>query len=157
MNNSKIVIIIAVIIGIVILVSNQEMISENIIVDELVNESINESGYFQIDRKQYNIGEKIFLNGDYLGKSDKGSILFLRPINDTHRTSYMTIPFDGEKNSKISYFLEPKLNKDKGICSIEDLVGVWSIVFYQTTYENIQFEIKNQISDWDKRTFEPVC
>ena len=40
---------------------------------------------------------------------------------------------------------------------MEDLVGVWSIVFYETNYTNIEFEIKNQISDWDDRTFEPIC
>ena len=37
------------------------------------------------------------------------------------------------------------------------LVGIWSIVFYETNYRNITFEIKNQISDWDDRTFEPIC
>ena len=81
----------------------------------------------------------------------------MRPINDTHRTTYMSIPFDGAQKESYAYYLEPKLEKDKGICSIEDLVGVWSIVFYETEYTNIEFEIKNQISDWDERTFEPVC
>ena len=73
MSNSKIVIgiVIIIIVGIVILISNQEMISENIRVDHETGEiqitntvdgKLNISGYVQIDKSQYNIGEKIFLD-----------------------------------------------------------------------------------------------
>ena len=168
MSNSKIVIgiVIIIIVGIVILISNQEMISENIRVDHETGEiqitntvegKLNISGYVQIDKSQYNIGEKIFLDMRELNSNDKGVILFLRPINDTHRTTYIAIPFDGDKKSAFNYYVEPRLNEDEGICSTEDLAGIWSIVLYETTYENITFEIKNQINDWDDRTFEPVC
>ena len=138
------------------LISNQESISENVTNDK-VTEQINAVGDFQIDKKQYNVGEKIFLDMDYIQSEDKGVILFLRPINDTHRTTYMAIPFDGAQKTSYSYYLEPQLDEDKEICSMEDLTGKWSIVFFETKYRNIEFEIKNQISDWDKRTFEPVC
>jgi len=138
------------------LISNQENISENV-TDDKVTEQVNAVGNFQIDKKQYNVGEKIFLDMDYIQSEDKGVILFLRPINDTHRTTYMAIPFDGAQKTSYSYYLEPQLDEDKEICSMEDLTGKWSIVFFETKYRNIEFEIKNQISDWDKRTFEPVC
>ena len=155
MNKSKIGIVIGIVItiGIIILISNEETISKNIVIDEPISQSPD----FQIDKTQYNIGEKIFLDMDYLQKDDKGTILFLRPVNDTHRTTYMIIPFDGANKESYSYYLEPMLNEDKGVCSVEDLVGVWSIVFHETNYTNIEFEIKNQISDWDDRTFEPIC
>jgi hypothetical protein len=158
-NKSKIGIIIVgiiIITGVIILISNQEIISENV-TDDKITEQINAVGDFQIDKKQYNIGEKIFLDMDYIQSEDKGVILFLRPINDTHRTTYMAIPFDGAQKTSYSYYLEPQLDEDKEICSMEDLTGKWSIVFFETKYRNIEFEIKNQISDWDKRTFEPVC
>ena len=159
MNKSKIGIIIVgiiIITGVIILISNQEIISENV-TDDKVTEQVNAVGNFQIDKKQYNVGEKIFLDMDYIQSEDKGVILFLRPINDTHRTTYMAIPFDGAQKTSYSYYLEPQLDEDKEICSMEDLTGKWSIVFFETKYRNIEFEIKNQISDWDKRTFEPVC
>ena len=169
MNVSKTRIIVGIIItvGIIILISNQEMISENIVVNHktgeieikgtMENQLTNISGYAIIDKSQYNVGEKIFFDMNELSSKDKGVILFLRPINDTHRTTYMSIPFDGAKKDSVNLYLEPKLDKDKGICSTEDLVGIWSIVFYETTYPNIEFKIKNQISNWDKRTFESVC
>jgi hypothetical protein len=158
-NKSKIGIIVVgiiIITGVIMLISNQESISKNI-TDDKVTEQVNAVGNFQIDKKQYNVGEKIFLDMDYIQSEDKGVILFLRPINDTHRTTYMAIPFDGAQKTSYSYYLEPQLDEDKEICSMEDLTGKWSIVFFETKYRNIEFEIKNQISDWDKRTFEPVC
>ena len=127
------------------------------VTDDKVTEQVNTVGNFQIDKKQYNIGEKIFLDMDYIQSEDRGTILFLRPINDTHRTADITIPFNGERKDSFSYYYEPRLDESKGICSMEDLVGKWSIVFFETKYRNIEFEIKNQTSDWDERTFEPVC
>ena len=158
MKKNKIGIIISLIIVVVslILISNQDQLSENTIISK-ITESTDNSAYFQIDKTQYNIGEKIFLDVDGMNSNDKGVVLFLRPINDTHRTTYITIPFDGANKNSFSYYLEPSLDQEKGICSIEDLTGIWSIVFYETNYSNIEFEIKNQISDWDARTFEPVC
>ena len=158
MKKIKIGIIISLIIVVVslILISNQDQLSENTIISK-ITESTDNSAYFQIDKTQYNIGEKIFLDVDGMNSNDKGVVLFLRPINDTHRTTYIAIPFDGDKKSAFNYYVEPRLNEDEGICSTEDLAGIWSIVFYETNYSNIEFEVKNQISDWDDRTFEPVC
>ena len=159
MKKSKIGIIVVgiiIITGIIILISNQESISENV-TDDKVTDQVNAVGNFQINKIQYNIGEKIFLDMDYIQSDDKGKILFLRPINDTHRTAVITIPFDGERKDSFRYYYEPQLDESKGICSMEDLAGKWSIVFLETKYKNIEFEIKNQISDWDERTFKPVC
>ena len=141
--------------GILIFILNQDPDNRNEIIDNLSAEI--SAITFQIDKTQYNIGEKIFLDMDNMSSSDKGVVLILRPINDTHRTTYLAIPFDGAQKNTFSYYLEPQLDESKGICSVEDLVGIWSIVFYETTYPNIEFKIKNQISNWDKRTFESVC
>ena len=53
------------------------------------------SGPFQIDRSKYLIGEKIFMRINDIDVNDKGQIVLLRPLNDTHYSVYQTIPFDG--------------------------------------------------------------
>ncbi len=63
MNKSKIGIIVVgiiIITGVIMLISNQESISKNI-TDDKVTEQVNAVGNFQIDKKQYNVGEKNFL------------------------------------------------------------------------------------------------
>jgi len=156
--NKYIIGIISVIIAstVIFLVSYQDQNNSREMI-ETEKEQMKNYGDFRIDKSQYNIGEKIFLDMDYIDPEDKGTILILRPINDTHRTPYITIPFNGANTDSYSYYFEARLNEDKGVCSTDDLVGIWSIVFYETNYTNIEFEIKDQISDWDDRNYEPIC
>jgi len=150
----SVIIIIAV--AIFLGISNQDQPNEKEIVEE-INKTKFLPGDFRIDKTQYNIGEKVFLDMDYISSSDKGTVYILRPLNDTHRITYMAIPFNGENKDSFSYYFEVKLDEKKRACSMDDLDGIWSIVFDGTNYPNIEFEVKNQISDWDDRSFEPIC
>jgi len=115
------------------------------------------SGPFQIDRSEYVLGEKIFLVIGGLEHDDKGQIAFLRPLNDTHKKVYQTIAFDGSKKNVFNYYVEPGLAKKNGICSIDDIVGDWTVVFRGTDYENLEFKIINQILPGDEVNYKPVC
>ena len=113
------------------------------------------SGPFQIDRKQYAIGEKIFLIIGGLNADEKGQIAFMRPLNATHYSVYLSIPFDGAAKPEFNYYLEPKISKTNGICSVDDIVGKWAVIFRGTDYPNIYFEItKDVVPGTDK---ESVC
>lgn len=113
------------------------------------------SGPFQIDRKQYAIGEKIFLIIGGLNADEKGQITFMRPLNATHYSVYLSIPFDGAAKPEFNYYLEPKLSKASGICSVDDISGKWTVIFRGTDYPNLYFEItKDVVPGTDK---ESVC
>ena len=115
------------------------------------------SGPFQIDRSEYILGEKIFLVIGGLEQQDKGQIAFLRPLNDTHKKVYQTIPFDGSEKNVFNYYVEPDLSKNKGICSTDDLVGDWIVVFRGTDYPNLEFKITEDILPGDEDSYQPVC
>ena len=99
------------------------------------------SGPFQIDRKEYVIGEKIFIIIGGLNVNEKGQIAVMRPLNATHYSTYLTIPFDGTVKSEFNYYLEPKISKVRGMCSVDDIIGNWVMVFRGTDYSNLYFEI----------------
>ena len=171
--NSKIAIPIVIVIIIVIVgiigITNQE-ITENEIEKPWIT-----SGPFSIEKQEYNLGEKIFVNARNIPIEVKGEVLFFRPtqILDEFDTSdkfkgiskdliskkkkYLAIQFDGKSKQNFNKYFEPKLSKWKNICSVNDLVGEWVIVFYGTQYKEIHFKILNQTSSWDERTFESVC
>ena len=115
------------------------------------------SGPFQIDRSEYLLGEKIFLVIGGLEYNEKGQVAFLRPLNSTHYSVYLTIPFDGAKKNAFNYYLEPVLSKTKEMCTTEDIVGNWTVVFRGTDYPNIDFRIIDKILPGDEDKFEPVC
>ncbi len=103
------------------------------------------SGPFQIDRSEYAIGEKIFIRIGGLDFQEKGQIAVMRPLNDTHNSVYLRIPFDETKKSGFNTYLEPQLSKTRGMCSVDDIIGRWALVFRGTDYPNLNFEITDQI------------
>jgi len=113
------------------------------------------SGPFQIDRKEYALGEKIFLRIGGLKFSDKGQVAVMRPLNDTHYEVYLTIPFDGSQKQGFNYYLDPQLSKARELCSIDDVLGKWTLVFRGTNYANLNFEIVNKTVPGT--SWEPVC
>jgi hypothetical protein len=147
-----IIIIIIIIAGALIIFTPNEETSKNKIVEKWMK-----SGPFEIDKSEYNMGEKIFLSTTNLLPEDKGTVQFLRPINDTHHKSYIKIPFDGMAKDQFNYYFEPRFQDLRGLCSIDDFAGDWIVRFTGTQYEDINFKMLNQTSSWDERTFEPIC
>jgi hypothetical protein len=115
------------------------------------------SGPFQIDRSEYVLGEKIFLVIGGLSEDEKGQIAFLRPLNMTYQSVYLTIPFDGTEKSGFNYYVEPQLSKNNGLCTADDFVGNWRVVFRGTDYPDLQFRITEDILPGDEKSYQPVC
>ena len=157
MNKLKIIIpifiIIIISVGIIITNPNEEIIEE-VIIDQ--DEGWTYSGPFGIDKIEYNVGEKIFLDVRDIPKGDKGTAVVIRPLNATHGKEHLRIDFDGSMKNNFNRYFEPRLNELKGICSTNDLVGDWKIRFVGVEYEELKFRIINQTSSWDTREFKPL-
>ncbi len=115
------------------------------------------SGPFQIDKSQYLVAENIFVRVGNLAPNEKGQIAFLRPLNETHYSVYNTIPFDGEVNSSFNSYFTPSLSRGLKICTIDDLIGSWRVVFQGVDYESLSFEIINEILPGSEKYYEPSC
>ena len=113
------------------------------------------SGPFQIDRSKYAIGEKIFLVIGGLDANEKGQVAFMRPLNDTHYSVYLTIPFDGAEKPAFNYYINPQISKARGICSVDDIMGKWVVVFRGTNWPNLNFEITKDVVPGTN--IEPAC
>tara|TARA_B110000438_G_scaffold208775_1_gene200593 strand:+ start:17 stop:487 length:471 start_codon:yes stop_codon:yes gene_type:complete len=147
------IIIIIVIAGtLIIFIPNEKTILGTEIEEEWIK-----SGPFSIDKNEYNVGEKIFIVVNGLKEEDKGKVIFFRPLNNTAWSNYITMNFDGNNKTEFNLYFEPALSKLKNVCSINDLAGTWVVKFIGTKYSDITFEMMNQTSSWDKRTFDAVC
>lgn len=112
------------------------------------------SGPFAIDKKEYKIGQNIFIAVEGLRPYDKGNMVFVMP-NGT--TKYITIPFDGEEKSGFNQYFKPTISKFRKICSTNDLVGNWTVIFQGTNYRQLEFRVLNQTLESDAPHFERVC
>ncbi len=116
------------------------------------------SGPFQIDREQYVLGENILMRIGDLQPNEKGQISFLRPLNETHYDVYMTIPFDGSQKITFNQYFKPSLSRGLGVCTKDDLLGNWTVVFQGTNYDNLKFEIVDSYIPGEEENYEdPVC
>ena len=181
MNSLKIVIPIFVAITIVIIIFNltQNEVSEervlelknsseiNKLMDKIKNDELENpfipkerewitSGPFKIDRSEYMLGEKIFVNIDGLQINEKGKVVFLRPINNTHYSSYHNMIFDGT-GQRNNYYLTPDLSITRGICNTDDLIGNWKVVFQGTEYSDLKFKVTEEIIPGNEKRYESVC
>ena len=98
------------------------------------------SGPFKIDRSEYLLGEKIFVNIDQLNIDEKGKVIFLRPVSDTNYAPYHTMPFDGSAQRN-NYYFTPDLSKFRKICSTDEIIGNWKVVFQGTDYPDLKFKV----------------
>jgi len=114
------------------------------------------SGPFQIDKSQYLLGENIFVRITNLAQNEKGQVAFLRPMNETHYAVYVTYPFDSEVKSSFNSYFTPDLSRALKICSKNDLIGDWRVVFQGTNYENLSFEIIDDYLPGETERFEEV-
>jgi len=131
------------------------------------------SGPFQIEKYQYYLGEKIFMNAVDISADEKGEIVFFRPAPDgvnkvpkeyegipgeliSTKVKYIGIQFDGKDKQNFNKYFEPRFNEWKGICSTDDLVGEWVMAFSGTQYEPIHFTVLNYTMPGDTRTFETL-
>ncbi len=88
---------------------------------------------------------------------EKGQIAFLRPLNETHYSVYQTIPFDGAKKPAFNFYIQPALSPVFEICTMDDLVGEWTVVFRGTSHSNLKFEVTNEILPGEEDSYVPVC
>lgn len=114
------------------------------------------SGPFKIDRKQYILGEKIFLIAENIDFEENGQIVFLRTLNSTHYSVWKTFPFDGMQKTAFSIYFEPRIQGEIGICSKQDLIGDWKVFFKGVDYDTISFRIIDKILPGDEAKFNKI-
>jgi len=114
-------------------------------------------GPFEIDRSEYRLGQKIFIRIGELGASEKGEIAFLRPLNETYVAVWQTTPFDGSGKPTFNFYTQPSLSRELGICTVDDIIGEWIVVFRGTDYPNFKFEIIDKFIPGEEDAYVPVC
>jgi hypothetical protein len=117
-------------------------------------EGWNRSGPFAINKFEYKLGENIFIVGQGLSPNDVGNMVFVMP-NQT--TQYISIPFDGSDKTDFNQYFKPAISKARKICSVDDLVGEWTVVLSGTNYKPIRFEFLNETVPGDETLFQRVC
>ena len=162
----SLIIVIGIIAAIVISVlSFSEEIDDYI--DENDDTKWKHSGPFAIDREEYLLGHKIFLIAKGISPNEKGTIKLVkinqyenileRESNTGAGKMIKSFSFNGEKSTEFNIYFSPNLSRVTDICSVEDLIGNYEVVFEGTNYQSIDLKILNQYVPGMENRFEPIC
>ena len=115
-----------------------------------------QSGPFLIDRSEYVLGEKIFVNVGNLPENIKGEIRFEKIFNSTHNHKYKALKFDSSKPQS-NFYLSIYPSIPRGFCTSDSLVGEWEVIFDGTPFEKLKFKIIDKMIPGMENQFRPLC
>ena len=111
------------------------------------------SGPLTILKTKNRLYENLFFNVIGLEKNQKGDILIFTPNDEL----YQTIPFNGSKKTHFNFYFKPSTSSGLKLCTVEDLVGVWTVKFVGINYKPLQFEIINEFVPGGEAVLKDVC
>jgi len=114
-------------------------------------------GPFTIDRTQYALGEKIFINIEKMPENMKGKLVFAKIVNSTHSKIYEELQFDGTKKQLAKVYVGIYPSVPANFCTTEEIIGNWEIIFSGTELPSYQFKITDVIVPGLEDSFEQVC
>ena len=113
------------------------------------------SGPFKIDRSEYYLGEKIFIDIVQIDKNIKGKMVFWKITNSTSAYIYSAYTIDGS-NPQSNLYFTPELQEFKGICNVDQLIGDWKVQFVGTQYSDLEFKIISKLMPGYGDRYDPI-
>ncbi len=111
------------------------------------------SGPLTILNTKSRLYENIFFTVDGIEKNQKGEILIFAP----NGALYKTVRFDGSLKTHFNFYFKPSPSGGLKVCTIEELVGMWTVKFVGINYEPLQFEIINEFIPGGESVLKDVC
>ena len=110
-------------------------------------------GPVSINKQQYLLGENVFIKVRDLQEDDVGQISFVTPEGIT----YTSFPVSGKIKPDFNKHFTPSLSMGLKICTVKQIVGTWSVLYENISYDDFTFEIIEEYLDGAKAKFEPIC
>ncbi len=111
------------------------------------------SGPLTILNYKHRLADNVFFVITGLEPNQKGEILVFTPKD----ILYTTLPFAGAKKSDFNSYFKPDTLRGLKVCTIEDLVGIWTVIFTGIDYQPLQFEIINEFVRGGETDVVDVC
>ncbi len=103
--------------------------------------------------ERYKVGSPIFFSVRGILDAENGNLVFVTPKNEI----YTTIPYDGNVKESFNQYFRIAFTKSS-ICSIEDIVGVWTVYFNGThARQPVMFEIINELEVGASERYQSQC
>ena len=110
-------------------------------------------GPITFDEERYRLGESIFMKVRSLHANDKGNIMIYTPLD----VLFSSRQYDGSLERDFNFYFTPDTIKHRKICTPEELIGEWKVVFEDGAYPPAYFEMTSEYLPGFKKHLDVVC
>ena len=110
-------------------------------------------GPITFDEERYRLGESIFMKVRGLQTNDGGNIMIYTPLD----VLFSSRQYDGSSETDFNFYFTPDTVKHREICTPEELVGKWKVVFEDGTYPPAYFEMTSEYLPGSEKHLDVVC
>ena len=111
------------------------------------------SGPIGVTQYEHRLGENVYFVVRGLQPHESGTIGIFTPEG----ILYKTVQYDGTKKSDFNYFFFPDTFAEFDICTPEQLVGIWKVVFADNSYPPLEFKMTDEWLPGGEAAVTVVC
>lgn len=106
-----------------------------------------------VTKYEHRLGENVFLQIGGLEPDDRGTIGIFTPEG----LLYRSFEYDGAAKHEFNHYFFPDTSRILGVCTPEQLIGVWEIIDSDGAYEPVEFEMTDQYIQGGEDIVTTVC
>ena len=111
------------------------------------------SGPLGVTKYQHRLGDDVFLVMRNLQPNDKDTIHIYTPKG----VEFKTFSYSGAIKSNFNQYFYPDTFAPSNICTPEDLIGIWRIVFEDGSHPTLEFEMTDEWIGGAEVSITVVC
>jgi len=145
MVNTKLIPMIAAIAGAAVILTSLGLLAENSAIDPEVQEKfeLQCSGPICIRPSEVSLGEYIFIIANDIDEDEKLRLAITRPDGEVWEYMYL----DGSMKTSFNTWIKPDYSRAKNLCTMDELIGLWTIELQGGEYMSLEFQHGPKILD----------
>ena len=143
--NTKLIPMIAAIAAAAVILTSLGLLAENSAIDPEIQEKfeLQCSGPICIRPSEVSLGEYIFIIANDVPEDERRRLAINKPNGEVWE--YMMV--DGSTKSSFNTWIKPDYSRMKNMCTMDDLVGLWTIELQGGNYMGLEFQHGPKILD----------
>jgi len=111
------------------------------------------SGPLGVTQYEHRLGEDVFMVMRGLQPNEKGTVEIFTPLG----VLFKSFEYDGSKKSDFNLYFYPDTSMFSKICTPEELVGIWKVVFTNNAYPTLEFKMSDEYLPGGEASVKTEC
>jgi len=111
------------------------------------------SGPLGVTQYEHRLGDDVFMVMRGLQPNESGTVEIFTPLG----VLFKSFEYDGSKKSDFNLYFYPDTSVFSKICTPEELVGIWKVVFTNNAYPTLEFKMSDEYLPGGEASVKTEC